>query len=62
MSLAKPRCIRLTDLAYGIAIDHAAQRGFESVAAYIEWVLLSQQYPQDKVAEMFGERRRQGQR
>lgn len=58
----KSRCIGLTDLAYKIASDHAQQRGFDSTAAYVEWCLLSQQFPQDQVAVIFSRRKSRGER
>lgn len=42
MSLAKQRCIRLTDPAYEIAIEHAKRKGFSSISEGIEWLLLAE--------------------
>lgn len=52
--------IGLTELAWSIAKDRARQDGCSSVSEWLEWIVLSQQFPASEAASLLKLRRQRG--
>lgn len=59
-SLTTGKLIRLTDLAWQIASEHAASDGYDGVSDWLEYLVLCQQFSPPEALALWRQRTRRG--